>query len=151
MSVISLASGQSVYRGYEYFKAKKVIHLEKSDDGILIGKVSGSGNNCYDVTVNIAHPRKSHCNCPHADGKRIICKHMVALYFTAFPQEAEQYISDLESYWAEEEALQEETEEQLIEYVSKMKKRELQQALLQLLFEGPEWQYDRFIEENIRY
>ena len=29
-----------------------------------------------------------------------------------------------------------------------MKKSELQEALLQLLFDGPEWQYDRFVREN---
>ena len=149
MSVISLASGQSAYRGYEYFKAKKVIHLEEAGDGTLVGRVFGSGEKCYDVTVDIAHPRKSHCNCPHADGKRIVCKHMVAVYFTAFPDEARKYITDLESYWEEEETCQQEMAEQLLRYVNKMKKSELQQALLQLLFDGPEWQYNRFIEENL--
>ena len=29
-----------------------------------------------------------------------------------------------------------------------MKKAELEQALLQLLFDGPEWQYDRFLRDN---
>ena len=33
---------------------------------------------------------------------------------------------------------------------NKMKKSELQEALLRLLYEGPEWQYDRFIRDNIR-
>lgn len=78
-----------------------------------------------------------------------MCKHMVAVYFTAFPKEAQKYITDLENCWEEEEAQQQETEEQLIQYVSKLKKSELQEALLQLLFDGPEWQYERFIEENI--
>lgn len=148
MGIIDLASGRSVYRGYEYFKAKKVIHSENIDDSVFVGKVSGSGENCYDVTVDTVHPRKSHCNCPHANGKRIVCKHMVAVYFTAFPLEAEKYITDLENYWREEETLQQEREEHLIQYIGKMKKSELQQALLQILFDGPEWQYDRFIEEN---
>ena len=40
-------------------------------------------------------------------------------------------------------------DKQLIQYGSKLKKSELQEALLQLLFDGPEWQHDRFIEENI--
>lgn len=34
------------------------------------------------------------------------------------------------------------------QYVWKMKKSELQQALLELLLDGPEWQYDRFVREN---
>ena len=29
-----------------------------------------------------------------------------------------------------------------------MGKNELQQALLEVLFDGPEWQYERFIREN---
>lgn len=38
------------------------------------------------------HPRKSKCNCPHADGRRVICKHMIALLFTASPEAANKHI-----------------------------------------------------------
>lgn len=38
------------------------------------------------------HPRKSICNCPHADGRRVICKHMIALLFTASPEAANKHI-----------------------------------------------------------
>ena len=109
----------------------------------------GSQDWQYSVTVDLAHPRKSQCNCPHAAGKRIVCKHMVAVYFTAFPAEAKKYITDLENYWEEEEQRQQELEERLIQYVHKMKKSELQEVLLQMLFDGPEWQYDRFVTEYI--
>ena len=70
MSVISVASTASVWRGYEYFEAGAVKQLEKADDGLLIGKVSGSGKNIYDVTVDLAHPKRSSCTCPMlpADG-----------------------------------------------------------------------------------
>ena len=78
-----------------------------------------------------------------------MCKHMVAVYFTAFPTEAEQYIRELEEYWEEEEEREQETEERLIAVVRKMKKSEAQEALLQLLFDGPDWQYDRFVEEYL--
>lgn len=142
MSVISAASAQSAYRGYEYYEARAVTQLEKTEDGFLIGKVLGSGKNCYDVTVNLAHPKKSNCTCPHAAGRQIVCKHMVAAYFTAFPQEAERYIAEMEQDW-------DEYEEQVIQFVREMKKSELQQALLQLLFDGPEWQYEKFLEEYV--
>ena len=59
------------------------------------------------------------------------------------------YITDLENCLEEEEEQKRKMDEQLIQYVSKLKKSDLQDALLQLLFDGPEWQYDRFIEENI--
>ena len=59
------------------------------------------------------------------------------------------YITDLETCLEEEEKQKREMEKHLIQYGSKLKKNELQEALLQLLFDGPEWQHDRFIEENI--
>ena len=65
------------------------------------------------------------------------------------PEDAQKYITDLENSWEEEEEQQREMDEQLIQYGSKLKKRELQDALLQLLFDGPEWQYDRLFEENV--
>lgn len=74
---------------------------------------------------------------------------MVAVYFVAFPAEAKKYITELENYWEEEEQRQQEREDRLVRYVGKMKKGELQEALLQLLFDGPEWQYDHFLEEKL--
>ena len=48
----------------------------------------------------------------------------------------------------EEEQREEALADQLCDYVAHMKKAELEQALLQLLFDGPEWQYDRFLRDN---
>lgn len=146
MSILSLASAQSAYRGYDYFIDKKVLSMEQSSDTAFTGVVSGSNGACYDVTIDLEHPRKSQCTCPHAAGRRVICKHMVALFFTAFPEEAAKYMTDLEAYWEEEEQEQEEIQEKLIACVHHMKKSELQEALLTLLMEGPEWQYDRFVD-----
>lgn len=151
MSILSVASGQSVYRGYEYFKEQKVSQVESVAEYVVQAKVAGSNGSYYDVKIDIEHPRKSKCNCPHADGKRVICKHIVATFFTVRPWEAKKYIEELEAYWEEEELRQEEQEEKLIRYVHSMKKSELQQALLQLLFEGPEWQYDHFMEYNVEW
>ena len=149
MSIVTAASSQSAYRGYEYYKTKNVQKVEQIGEGEVSGLVSGSGNNSYDVRINLAHPRKSQCTCPHAAGKQVVCKHMVAVYFTAFPAEAQKYIRELEEYWEEGEQWEQETEERLIAFVRKMKKSEVQEALLQLLFDGPEWQYDRFVEEYL--
>ena len=149
MSIVTAASSQSAYRGYEYYKAKNVQKVEQVGEGESGGAVSGSGNNTYDVRINLAHPRKSQCSCPHAAGKQVVCKHMVAVYFTAFPTEAERYIRELEEYWKEEEKREQETEDRLIAFVRKMKKSEAQEALLQLLLDGPDWQYDRFVAEYL--
>ena len=109
--------------------------------------VRGSGQKHYDVFINLEHPCKSKCNCPHSDGKRIICKHMIALYFAAYPNEAKKYYEDVVKYQKEEEQRQEELESEVIYYVHKLKKSELEQLLLQVLFDGPVWQYERFMHE----
>ncbi len=148
MGLLECASGASVWRGYDYFKEKKVISIEEIEEGIFAAKVSGSINEPYVVELHIGHPRKSKCNCPHADGKRIICKHIVATYFTLLPQEAEKFYDEAMAYQEEEEKREEELSDKVCHYVWQMKKSELQQALLELLFDGPEWQYARFIREN---
>ncbi len=149
MGILDAASAQSVYRGYDYYEAGKVISLEETGDKIWSGLVSGSEGACYEVTIDAAHPRKSRCTCPHAAGRKIVCKHMVALYFSAYPLEVDRYLEELECCWEEAEFQREENEERLIRYVRKMKKAELQETLLQLLTDGPDWQYDRFLWEII--
>ena len=148
MGLLECASGASVWRGYDYFKEKKVVSLEVTGENIYSATVAGSSSEPYSVELHIDHPRKSKCNCPHADGKRIICKHIVATYFTVLPKEAERFYAEAMAYQEEEEKRQEEMSDKMIEYVSKMKKAELCQALLELLFDGPEWQYDQFIREH---
>ncbi len=151
MGLLDLASYKSVWRGYEYYNAKNVItHIKQSDTQIK-GMVRGSGQKHYEVFVDLEHPRKSKCNCPHADGKRIICKHMIALYFSSYPKEAKKYYEDVIKYQEEEEQRQEELEYKVIDYVHKLKKSDLEQLILQVLFDGPEWQYERFIHENIEW
>ena len=148
MGLLECASGTSVWRGYDYFKEKKVVSIEEIGNNIYSATVVGSSSEPYSVELHIDHPRKSKCNCPHADGKRIVCKHIVATYFTVLPKEAERFYSEAMAYQEEEEKRQEELSDKVIEYVEKMKKADLCQSLLELLFDGPEWQYDRFIREH---
>lgn len=86
MGIISLANGSSCWRGLDYYKEKRVVELNKINENEYSSIVKGTNN--YNVHLDIEHPRKSSCNCPLANGKRIICKHIVATYFTAFPNEA---------------------------------------------------------------
>ena len=73
-------------RNGDYYKEKRVVELNKINENEYSSIVKGTNN--YNVHLDIEHPRKSSCNCPLANGKRIICKHIVATYFTAFPNEA---------------------------------------------------------------
>lgn len=148
MSLLTCASNASIWRGYDYYEEKKVLGYEKMDDDRYIGIVEGSDHTLYRTIIDVAHPRKSTCDCPHADGKRIICKHMMALFFTVFPKEAEELYNEAIKYQEEEEHRQEEQTDRIIKYVQKMKKDALCQALLEVLFDGPEWQLERFVREN---
>ena len=127
---------------------KKVKNLTETASGVFTADVFGTASEPYVVEIDVAHPRKSTCNCPHADGKRIVCKHMVATYFTAYPEEAVRFYREYLKAQEEAEQYEEELYDRVQEYVGHMKRNELQQALLELLFDGPEWQFERFVRDH---
>ncbi len=147
MGIISLASGSSCWRGLDYYKNKKVIELNKIDESEYLSVVKGTHN--YNVHLNIEHPRKSTCDCPLANGKRIICKHIVATYFTAFPEEASNFEEEQNRLQEEYEKEQEEEYDKVIRCLNKMSKQELIEELIQVFDYGPEWIYDNFVRRNI--
>ena len=148
MGMIECTSGASLWRGYDYYKENKVKNLIETSPGIFSANVEGNSDKPYIVEIDIAHPRKSKCNCPHADGKRIVCKHMMAVYFAVFPEEAQRIYNEAIEYQEQEDKRAEELYEKVRQHVWKMKKNEAQQALLELLVDGPEWQFDRFVREH---
>ena len=119
MGLLDLASAASAWRGYEYYKAGNVLTKIKLSETEYKGVLQGSDNKRYEVFIDIEHPRKSHCNCPHAKGKRIICKHQVALYFSVFPREAENYYKEVLEYEEEEERRQEELDKKVVAYIKR--------------------------------
>ena len=72
----------------------------------------------------------------------------MAVYFTVLPDEAEKFYKEALVNDEVEEKRQDALSKRVIRCVHKMGKNELQQALLEVLFDGPEWQYERFIREN---
>ena len=98
MSIVSLASYNSQSRGYDYFKEKKVLQSEQMTESTYHGIVSGSSGEQYDVTIDIAHPRRSN---------------------------------------------------ELEKTIRKMKKAELREALMGLLSDCTDWQYDRFVRTYV--
>lgn len=135
MGLIEVASGNSVWRGMDYYDRKKVISWEKEGTDSYNGVVSGSEGNTYRVHIDKAHPRKSKCNCPFADGRRVVCKHMIALYFTAEPQAAKDFLKEVEEWEEEEKEREKQHYEDLKKYVKSLSKEELQEMLLQTLVE----------------
>ena len=147
MGIISLASGNSCWRGLDYYKNKKVIMLYKISENEYSSIVKGTKN--YNVHLDIEHPRKSTCDCPLANGKRIICKHIVATYFTAFPEEATNFEEEQNRLQEEYEKEQEEEYDKVIKRLNKMSKQELIEEMIQVFDYGPEWIYDNFVRRNL--
>lgn len=108
-------------------------------------------NKVYDVIIDIEHPKKnSQCNCPHAEGRKIICKHMVALYFAIFPKKAQQFIEEIDEHNKKVEEYEQELEIKLQKYIKLMPKKELEEALLECLYQV-DWLYDNFIRDKVGY
>lgn len=136
MSILSIASNASAWRGYEYYEEKRVLSWKKMSEHEFEGAVAGSKKESYHVMIDIDHPKKSTCNCPHAEGKKIVCKHKIALFFTAFPYEAEKYIAEIEEYEREEEEREKERYNQIAKYVKTLSKEELRISLINALLEA---------------
>lgn len=149
MSLLSSSSMESRWRGYEYFRAERVQKLEDLGDMRFKALVSGSRTEPYTVVIDLEHIRQSSCTCPHAAGRRVICKHMIATFFAAFPEEAEEYYADVLKAEEEWETYQEELVDKLVKYIRSLKKKEAQDKLLEVLEYGPVWQWERFVRDHV--
>lgn len=151
MGIISMASGNSVWRGLDYCKENKVIEYMQVSEYEYQGLVSGSNKEKYSVFLDVQHPRKSKCNCPHADGTRIICKHIVALYFSVYPKEVDKFLKEQELAQKKYEEYEEELYEKTMKYIRFMSKNDLQNALIGILNIAPEWVYERFVRDWVGF
>ena len=140
MALIDLASSNSLWRGIDYFESNKVKEIEKINDNEYKSIVSGSSD--YNVFINLNHPRKSTCSCPFAEGRRVICKHMVATYFKIYPEEAKRLIDEQVAYEMEEEQLYEEHCNEVKEYVASLTEEEAKTMLIERLID--EWNDDNW-------
>lgn len=135
MGLIELASCKSVWRGMDYYEHKKIISWEKTGSLSYKGQVYGSNGEVYVVEIDKEHPRKSKCNCAFADGRRVICKHMIGLLFTAEPEQAKDFMKKVEEYEAEEELRKQQHYEEVRKYVNSLSKEELREKYLETLLE----------------
>ena len=135
MGLIETASANSIWRGMDYYETRKVITWEKTGTFAYDGIVSGSEGNKYTVHIETNHPRRSTCNCPFADGRRVVCKHMIALYFTAKPEAADSFLKQVEKWEAEEQEREKQHYEDLRKYVNQLSKAELRERLYDALVE----------------
>ena len=130
MSIWSLSSNASCWRGYDLYTEGRVTSYAKIGEHVYESFIQGSADEPYHTVINVEHPRQSHCDCPFAEGRRVICKHMVALHFTVFPGEVDAFKREVEESRLAEERWQEEHYRELERRVKSMKKDELQRELL---------------------
>lgn len=146
MSVISSASGSSCWRGLDYYQNNKIKNIKKISDIEYISIVSGT--NDYNVYLNLKKPRTSTCNCSFADGRMVICKHIVATYFYVVPGSADAFVEEQNKLQEEYEEYCEEQYQNVIKYINKMKKSELVEEFICLLNHAPDWVYEDFVNNH---
>lgn len=151
MGLKECASWASVCRGYDYYKEDKVLEIKQESETMFTSIVKGSGKAKYHVYIDIQHPRKSKCDCPHADGRRIVCKHQMATFFKAFPEEVK--ILEREFALAEqyEEELEDKKEVALEKYLDRLSKEELKSEIYYLLEMAPDWLTDIFLKNSVGF
>lgn len=182
MNITDYADIPSDLKGYAYYKEKRIRAVREVAPGIYEALADGAADHPYEVRLNINAPRASSCSCPRYQNSRDCCKHMVALFFTLFPDEAEAfeerrlswaedgydfYLSDDDDFPYDAPAVPSDLPspdknsltadtppakraEKLRPLLADMNREALQAALAQVLANGPEWQYRKFLSERNR-
>ena len=60
----------------------------------------------YHVTINTGRPKKSTCDCKFAKGRYVVCKHMIALFLEAEPEQLDKLYKEIEDNQRAEEERQ---------------------------------------------
>ena len=141
MGLIDLASGNSLWRGIDYYEEKRVSLINQVNENTIESEVLGRNDKLYHVLIDIEHPRKSKCNCLFADGRRVVCKHMIATYFTVYPEEAKRIYKEVAEYEKEENNRQQEEYKEIERYVNTLTEQELRERLISYMIDEKERRY----------
>lgn len=74
---------------------------------------------------------------------------MVAVYFAAFPEEAIKFKAAVDRAIEEEEQYREELPGRIEKYINKLNKAQLRDLALNLIYELPEYEFERFVRDFI--
>lgn len=142
MGLLEIASSKSVWRGIDYYKEHKILSCDRVEEGIFDAIVKGSNDENYNVHVDSIHPRKSTCNCPLANGTKTICKHIVAVYISTNPSEAERFKEELTPYASEVEERHAKRYANLVSWAKGMSPRELREAYVEAMIRVEDLEYE---------
>jgi len=153
MSISDITSHNSLKRGFDYYESKSVSNLNKINDTDYEAIVRNSENHEYQVRFNSKHPRKSTCNCPHAEDRMIMCKHKVAVFFEIYPIEANKFREEIETQEKVAEMLyhthlekQRERYDEVKAYVEKLSLDVLKETLINYMMSEYDDEEDAFSE-----
>lgn len=94
MEVLANASQKAKYEGYYCFKCGCVKEVNEVSKRVYEGKIVDEKGEVFSVNLDLNKNVKSSCNCKQAFNRRVVCKHVVALYFKLFPAEAKRYYDE---------------------------------------------------------
>lgn len=135
---LNKASNANQWKGYYYYKEGKVLSTTYLSEDKVKAIVKGSGNNNYEVILDLDKPTKSECNCPFATGRKILCKHKVAAFYSLFPKyalELEEIQNEFEREEREIEFRREQIYKRIIEEVDNMSIERLKQIAISYLYD----------------
>ncbi|MCF0127413.1 MAG: SWIM zinc finger family protein, partial [Pseudobutyrivibrio sp.] len=82
---------------------------------------------------------KSTCTCPLANGKMVICKHIVAVSLCVDDSEAERFKTEKTIYASEEEERRAKKYDKYMSFARSMSAKELREAYVELMIELDEY------------
>lgn len=148
MGLVDLASRRSQMRGLDYYESGAVRAL-RVNGRTADAEVAGRSAPSYRVHLDFAHPRNSSCTCSFAEGRRVVCKHMVAAYYAAFPEEVERYLARVQAEEEEAERARRDLQARTERRIDQMNAEELREALWFVLDIADDWVYERFQREYL--
>ena len=135
---LNKASGANRWKGYYYYKKGNVLSTSYLSEDKVKAMVKGSGNNIYEVILDLDKPTKSKCNCPFAIDRQVLCKHKIAAFYALFPEFALELENIKNEFQREEEEIESRREEiykRVVEEVSKMSIDQLRHIVINSLYD----------------
>ncbi|MBE6128821.1 MAG: hypothetical protein E7185_06050 [Erysipelotrichaceae bacterium] len=133
-------------RAFQYYESDYVHELKRLSSDVITASVEGTDSKPYAVRIDLSRPYHSECSCPYAaQGK--MCKHMAAVFFAAFPEQAKAYEDYAEGKYLGEDDFDIEQDEHdflpanysdlLEEFLNQMDGHEKEELLRKLLNRDP--------------
>ncbi len=147
MDILTAASQKSKLDGYNLYKNDCVKEVKEISKRVFEGRIIDDFGEIISVKLDLNKAGKFACSCKQASSKRIVCMHMVALYFKLFPAEAKRYYDGYLKPYDEtyERALK---KQKFKKYILKADRAELIDMLCELLDLSTDKTVDRFLAER---